>query len=125
MANRSVIGSLHHKDHPKKPYTSPARSSNVSPFLGAANAPLILLTAILEDLEVGVWTTITTSHCPPQHECWPMEVGGAGMNILVLSSCSHVSHLGHRDVRSSIFEVCKDPAPQMLLLLVYTSEIRC
>jgi hypothetical protein len=27
-------------------YTKPALSSNVSPFLGAANAPLILLTAI-------------------------------------------------------------------------------
>lgn len=35
------------KSQMESPYTKPARSSNVSPFLGAASAPLILLTAML------------------------------------------------------------------------------
>lgn len=48
-------------------YTKPARSSKVSPFLGAANAPFILLTAIRKDLykaATGVAPLVDTfGHC--------------------------------------------------------------
>lgn len=53
-------------------YTRPARNSNVSPFLGTAKAPRILLIAIVNDIELpqrGTKSDLRMQECP----CGPLR----------------------------------------------------